>query len=139
MTTPAPIVLQVLVVALGLSCASLPPRRESASSDAPLVRSEPPEPVDLKVAPASDPCIPSSASPAGPPGSLIISSKPVARVFIDGVDTGRSTPVPPREALIVAPGVHLLRLDDGHGLRAAVCVNITAGQQYRVLGVELQR
>ena len=48
--------------------------------------------------------------PGKKPGLLMLMSKPWARVFIDGRDTGRNTPIPPSNPLSVSPGRHKLTL-----------------------------
>jgi serine/threonine protein kinase len=40
------------------------------------------------------------------PGSFSAFTKPFARVFIDGKDTGKMTPIAPRSAIPLAPGTH---------------------------------
>jgi hypothetical protein len=52
----------------------------------------------------------SSAAPAPvsptAPGSFSAFTQPFARVFIDGKDTGKTTPIPPRSAIPLPPGKH---------------------------------
>ena len=43
-------------------------------------------------------------------GILLISSRPWARVWIDGHDTGRNTPVPPGAPLKLSEGRHVVTL-----------------------------
>lgn len=57
-----------------------------------------------------------TAKPQPPPpgptgfGFLIVASKPWARVWIDGHDTGRNTPVPPSSPLRLSAGLHRVSL-----------------------------
>ena len=97
-------------------------------------------PVEHKK-PKGDSEAPVAARPnaKGPKGTLIISSKPVAKVYIDGRDTGQWTPIPPARALSLVAGSHTVKLDDGKGLSASVPVTIVADQQFRLLGVELSQ
>jgi hypothetical protein len=58
---------------------------------------------------------PIPAPPAPPPkatgtGFLIIASKPWSRVWIDGADTGRNTPIPPSAPLRLKAGQHRVTL-----------------------------
>jgi serine/threonine protein kinase len=50
---------------------------------------------------------------AGRPGLLIVSSRPWARVWVDGKDTGRYTPVPRANPLELPPGNHRVGLQIG--------------------------
>jgi len=61
-------------------------------------------------------------------GFLTVSSVPPAKVFIDDIDTGRSTPI---EALALPPGNHRLRLEAG-ALKRALGFQITVGQTTRL-------
>jgi hypothetical protein len=42
------------------------------------------------------------------PGSFTAYTQPFARVFIDGKDTGKMTPIAPRSAISVTPGTHVV-------------------------------
>jgi hypothetical protein len=51
--------------------------------------------------------------PAPPPavkseGYLVVYSTPYARIFVDGVDTHRTTPISTRARIVLAPGKHTL-------------------------------
>ncbi|MCA9609254.1 MAG: PEGA domain-containing protein [Myxococcales bacterium] len=66
-------------------------------------------------------------APRREPGWLGIHTIPVARVFLDGEDTGLMTPV---RRLEVAPGPHVLRLVPVNGARpVTVEVVVEAGRQ----------
>jgi hypothetical protein len=41
----------------------------------------------------------------------VVSSQPWARVFVDGEDTGRNTPVPPADPLQLDAGKHRITLE----------------------------
>ncbi len=62
-------------------------------------------------------------------GWLTVSSVPWARVFLDGRDTGRNTPV---VALPLAPGSHDLELRSGAGATLRRTIVIRAGETLRV-------
>ncbi|MDW8281692.1 MAG: serine/threonine-protein kinase [Myxococcales bacterium] len=44
----------------------------------------------------------------GPDGYLVANTKPWARVFIDGKDTNRTTPIAPRDRIPLRPGKHIV-------------------------------
>jgi hypothetical protein len=46
------------------------------------------------------------AAQPGEPGSFTAFTKPWARVYIDGKDSGKMTPIVPRSAISLAPGTH---------------------------------
>ncbi len=73
----------------------------------------------------------------GPPGDLIISSRPVARVFVDGRDTQRYTPVPPNDALHLPSGDHAIHLESDDGRKADREVSIHPNGVTRLTGVIL--
>jgi serine/threonine protein kinase len=56
----------------------------------------------------------SVAATSGEPGMFTAYTKPWARVFIDGKDTGKMTPIAPRSAIPLSPGTHkvLFVVDD---------------------------
>lgn len=63
-------------------------------------------------------------------GQLLISTVPWSHVFIDGVDTGRDTPV---RALRVPAGAHKVELRTDDGAVHAVDVTVKAGQVVRII------
>jgi serine/threonine protein kinase len=44
-------------------------------------------------------------------GFLVASSNPRARVYVDGADTGRTTPIPPTNPLSLGPGAHKITFE----------------------------
>jgi tetratricopeptide (TPR) repeat protein len=59
-------------------------------------------------------------------GVVIVRSHPFARVLLDGVDTGRSTPT----KLLVAPGQHVIRLvNEERGFSREIAVEVVAGEE----------
>jgi hypothetical protein len=60
-------------------------------------------------------------------GALAVSSRPWARVFIDGKDTGRNTPIPPASPIRIKAGPHKVALEVGKE-RFTFTVNIKAGE-----------
>ncbi|MHB8420036.1 MAG: protein kinase domain-containing protein [Myxococcales bacterium] len=73
----------------------------------------------------------------GPAGTLIISSRPVAKVFIDGRSTERYTPVPPGSPLEIPSGDHLIHLESDDGRKADREVSIQPHTLTKLLGVTL--
>ena len=73
----------------------------------------------------------------GPPGDLIISSRPIARVFVDGKPTQRYTPVPPNDPLHLPSGDHQIHLESEDGKKADRRVSIQPNIVTRLLGVVL--
>ena len=85
------------------------PKPEPKVEPKPEPKVEPkPEP---KVEPKPEPKVePKPAVDANKPGSLIIASKPWAKVWIDGRETGRNSPIPASKPLKLAPGPHKVTL-----------------------------
>ncbi|HUB08556.1 MAG TPA: protein kinase [Myxococcales bacterium] len=73
----------------------------------------------------------------GPPGTLAISSRPVAKVFIDGRSTDRYTPVPPGAPLEIPSGDHLIHLESDDGKKADREVSIQPHTLTKLVGVTL--
>jgi hypothetical protein len=63
-------------------------------------------------------------------GELLISTLPWSRVFVDGIDTGRDTPV---RALPVPAGAHRIGLRTPDGLMHDVYVYVEAGRVVRII------
>ena len=63
-------------------------------------------------------------------GELLISTLPWSRVFIDGVDSGRDTPV---RSLRVPAGAHRIGLRTPDGLTHDVEVDVEAGKVVRII------
>ena len=60
---------------------------------------------------------------AGQPGTFTAFTKPFARVFIDGKDTGKMTPISPRSAISLSPGPHKVTFvvgDQRHEFRVVI-------------------
>ena len=73
----------------------------------------------------------------GPPGTLIISSRPVAKVFIDGRSTERYTPIAPSDPLEIPSGDHLIHFESDDGKKADRQVSIQPHTLTRLTGVTL--
>ena len=57
---------------------------------------------------------------------MVVRSHPLARVFLDGVDTGRTTPA----LLDVAPGSHVVKLvNDELGFEREAAVEVGPGEE----------
>ncbi|MCC7534871.1 MAG: serine/threonine protein kinase, partial [Deltaproteobacteria bacterium] len=63
-------------------------------------------------------------------GTLVINTVPWARVFLDGRDTGRNTPIP---NLRVRAGAHRLTFRTADGRSVSVSVTVGAGETVRVV------
>jgi hypothetical protein len=59
-------------------------------------------------------------------GRLVAATKPWSRVFVDGKDTGRITPIPPSDPLMLSPGLHRVTFE-ANGKRFVHTVRIRAG------------
>jgi hypothetical protein len=68
---------------------------------------------------------------------LIISSRPVAKVFVDGRSTERYTPVAPSDPLEIPSGDHLIHLESDDGKKADRQVSIQPHTLTKLLGVTL--
>jgi len=61
-------------------------------------------------------------------GYLIAATSPVARVQIDGRETGRWTPVPPANPIALAAGDHTVEFVTASGQKLEEQVTIEAGK-----------
>ena len=76
------------------------------------------------------------AAPARLLGKLVTSSRPSARLIIDGKDTGRRTPISPAQPLELTAGPHTLTYVADDGTKATRAVTILANETTKVVGVE---
>jgi serine/threonine protein kinase len=125
------------------------PRPEGAVLPAPSAPTSAPAPVAADIAPEVESTPAIDPAPAPPPtgetqtgeainaeaaavneGELLISTVPWSRVIIDGVDTGRDTPV---RALRVAAGDHTILLRTPEGEEHSVAVSVVAGKTVRII------
>lgn len=65
-------------------------------------------------------------------GYLLVSSKPFARIRIDGRDINRQTPTPPSMPVVLDPGLHRVTLEAG-SRRFTFPVMIRAGETARLI------
>jgi hypothetical protein len=65
-------------------------------------------------------------------GYLVANTKPAARVLVDGEDTGRTTPIGPRDPLRLRSGKHIVTFV-AEGKRRDVEMNIVSGQRFTVI------
>ncbi len=72
----------------------------------------------------------SAAVAPGTPGTLVVSSVPWARVFVDGQDTGRNTPL---MGFKLPPGPHQIGLQTQDGRTHTRTVNVQPGKTIRVV------
>jgi PEGA domain len=78
-----------------------------------------------------DPMLTMALSPEKQPrGTLLVDANTAAEVWIDGVDTGYTTPT---LGIHVPLGEHMVEVRDGAGHKATSKVNVTQGQTYRLL------
>jgi hypothetical protein len=68
-------------------------------------------------------------------GKLVTLSSPVARVAVDGKDTGRWTPISPSQPLEIASGDHLVTYTDNEGRKAIRKITIATGEVVKITGV----
>jgi hypothetical protein len=66
-------------------------------------------------------------------GYLLAHSRPWARVFVDGKDTGRTTPIAPSKALPLKPGRHRVTFATRENRRYSFVVHIRAGQTAKLI------
>jgi hypothetical protein len=88
---------------------------------------------------------PREARPAAPPpgmarncprkskGKLVANADPAARVYINGRNTGRWTPIPPRRALKLRPGKHRVTFVTRRGKRYSYYVTVQACKTTRLI------
>ncbi len=98
------------------------PKADAPKADAPKADA----PADAKPADAKPADAPADVKPADAPtmGSLSVSSNPSGKVFLDGADTGLTTPV---VDLPVAPGKHTLKVVSADGREQSSDFEIEAG------------
>ena len=90
------------------------------------------EPAERAVAPHHR-----AARSHGPPGTLIISSHPSAKVFIDGRPTDRYTPVPPSDPIEVPSGEHVIHLQSDDGKKADRRISVQPHGMTKLINVVL--
>jgi hypothetical protein len=66
-------------------------------------------------------------------GQLVVSTQPWGRVFVDGRDTGRNTPILPSNPLKLAAGRHQLTVMTNSGQRYTFPVTVAAGEVRRFI------
>jgi hypothetical protein len=99
-------------------------------SSEPTAATPTPIPIPIATPPASTPAAAAPAAAPGTPGTLVINSVPWALVFIDGRDTGRSTPL---MGYTIAAGTHEVKLQTATGQVHVERVTVAAGQTVRVM------
>lgn len=105
-----------------------------------LEKSEAPRPIELGSEPKfADPQ--RLSRPDGQPriaigkGKLVTISSPVAKVSVDGKDTGRWTPIPPAQPLEITSGQHTIVYTASDGRRATRRVTVVANETVKIVGV----
>ncbi len=68
-------------------------------------------------------------------GKLMTSSQPVAKVAIDGKDTGMWTPIPPAKALVIPAGSHTITFTAADGRKAKRKITVKDGETVKLIGV----
>ena len=74
----------------------------------------------------------SSSSSSDKEGYLIANSQPYARVFVDDKDTGKTTPIAPRDRIALKPGKHKVTFVTS-GKRLNFDVIIRSGEEYKLV------
>jgi serine/threonine protein kinase len=74
----------------------------------------------------------------GKKGFLIASTKPWAKVIIDGRDTGMFTPVPMNKKIELSPGIHKVTFKTSSGKTKTVSVTIEPGKVSKILSLEIR-
>ncbi len=74
----------------------------------------------------------SPSSSENEPGYLIANTVPFAHVFVDGKDTGKSTPIAPRSKLELKPGKHIITFVVG-GKKFPNEITIKPGEEFRLI------
>ena len=70
-------------------------------------------------------------------GYLITMTKPIAKVLVDGKDTGRWTPVQPKNPINLPPGGHSVVFETAQGKRYEQQVHIEVGKTTKVIKLDL--
>ena len=110
-------------------------RREPARSHTPglarreAVAAEPEETAAAPAPPSAPPCEPGGEGPRGR-GRLVIQTLPWARLFVDGHDTGRNTPI--REYSISA-GCHRIELRASDGATHELTIDVADDERVRIV------
>ena len=98
----------------------------AAAKTEPPARTEPKTEPPAKTEPKTEPPA-KVAAPVSTKGKLIISTKPWAKVWIDGTETGRNTPIPATKPIILSPGKHWVTLL-AKGKKFSYAVTIRVGK-----------
>jgi hypothetical protein len=144
---PTPIPMPAVATAIPAIAPALAPPAP-APAPAPIAHAPTPAPVAIPT-PGPAPTTPAPTPPtnvattprpdhpaeptehaAGGHGYLVIQTLPWARVFLDGRDTGRNTPV---RQLRVRPGDHTIGLRTPDGTMHSVTVTVSPGETERVV------
>ena len=75
---------------------------------------------------------PAASSSSDKEGFLIANSQPYARVFVDNKDTGKTTPIAPRDRIPLKPGKHSVTFVT-NSKRLSFDVVIRAGEEYKLV------
>jgi hypothetical protein len=87
--------------------------------------------------PAAQPSAAPPAEPDAPVGYLITMTKPIAKVLVDGKETGRWTPVQPKNPINLPPGAHSVVFETAAGKRYEQRVTIEVGKTTKVIKLDL--
>jgi hypothetical protein len=92
-------------------------------------------PTTTKVTPTTTKTTPTpTPTPTkGGQGTVIVSTQPWGRVFVDGRNTGRTTPILPSNPLKLSAGRHTLKIVINSGQEFPIPVTVVAGQQTKVV------
>jgi serine/threonine protein kinase len=108
-----------------------PAKLKPQASRKPNRAPEPVAPVEPLLRTESPPL--AAATPVAPAGIgyLVVQSKPAARLTIDGRETGRWTPVPAANPIVLPAGSHTVVFESADGRRHEEQVEIEAGKTAR--------
>jgi hypothetical protein len=91
-------------------------------------KKDPPKDPPKKDPPKKDPDPPVAA---GPPGKLLLGSKPPCAIYIDGKDTGLKTP---QRGLELSPGKHKITLvNNEFKIKETIRVTVKSGEEKKII------
>jgi serine/threonine protein kinase len=114
------------------------PDRDRTERERPRVDTgEQPNPLDVASIEDPEPAPPPPRPrPSGSVGKLMATTNPVASIWIDGEDSGRTTPT--FQPIELSPGEHTVEFRAPDGRKAVKRVSIRAGETEKLLKVELE-
>ena len=108
-----------------------PPPRKPQAARKPMRAPDNVAPVEQLLRAEGPPIAAATPVAPGTIGYLVVQSKPAARLTIDGRDTGRWTPVPAANPIVLPAGSHTVVFESADGRRHEERVEIEAGKTAR--------